>query len=446
MNYLPENRFFKALLIGSTVAVLICYAWLTAHLLEPGFAPPSTVVSDVFVRTTDSRLFLFEDQFRAFPLETSRMNAELSELEPLLNWLGALKRRVEIVIDEKSPDRLLITDTRIEIGRNVLLAQGQITKAILKSWILQTSSTDVTSSHLRTEVASDVLLAMLKGGFDLEVPGRLEPLAFDTTDKAWWTYADSYNGVCASAWKSLELLSLCENKVLKGDLSNVSTLSFRAFLGGRIWKSYRTTTLAERLPFVRRWVEALKKPRGLAKSSLKDGWLAVVQGELEVLLPASMDPLLKERQAWSSKIDAPLIVIDTDGRVSAPGTLKISTNELQFDHARLAVMTVCASPSLKDVLDLPVSVDRVVWRPDCKERKTDFVQVRPSAIRIALNRGFAKSSDKLDSFVRHYRERASNDMQNHVLGIATAKWDEQASAFQVHGALEAVEAFRLKTN
>ncbi len=446
MPTLPENRIFRLLLISSTIAVLLCYAWLTAHLLEPGFTVPGSIVSDAFVRTADSKLFLFEELFRSYPIEATRIDDELTELEPLINWLNPLKRTIELVVDEKVSDRILVTDTRIEIGRDILLSRGQLSKAVLKAWILQNASLEITSSHLRTEVASDVLLAMLKGDFELEVPGEQEALTFESNEKPWWTYADSYSGVCKSPWRSLELSALCENKSVKSDLVSVSALSFRAFLDARIWKSYMATSVTDRLPFVRRWAANLERARGLAKPTSKEGWLTVVQRELETMLPSSIDPLASERKAWLPKIEAPLIVIDGEGRVAAPGTLKISSTDLEFEHARMGVMTICEAPSLRDVLNLPVAVDRVVWRPECKERKTDFVQVRPSAIRIALDRGLAKGSDKLDAFVRQHRETAAAESEARMLGIATAKWDEQASAFQVHGALQAVESFRLKKN
>jgi hypothetical protein len=441
MLFLPENRILRWLVVTSTIAVVICYSWLAAHLLEPQFTTPA-YISDTYVRAVDSKISLFEDKFREYPQESARISSELGSLEPLLNWLGPLDRPVEILVDEKQPDQLLVTDSHIEIGHRVLLARGQLTKAMLKAWILQHASLAITSSHLRLEAASDVLMAMLSGGLSLEVPGFQEPITFDSTDRAWWTYADSYIGVCTSPWKSLELTSLCSIKSVKADAVNVSELSFRAFLGSRIWKSYQATPLRGRLAFARTWVNSLSLIREVKIPDLKSGWLSVVQGELDVLLPSKMDPLVSERAAWTALVDAPLIVIDGRGRVSAPGTLKIvSPVELPIARARMAVMTVCSAPSLRDVMALKVAVDRVVWRPDCAARKTDFVQVRPSAIRIALDRGLARPTDKLDKFVLSNRSASAN---SHWLGVADAKWDEGAHAYQVRGAIQAVEMFRLK--
>ncbi len=438
-----ENRFLNLLVKATTVVVVICYSWLAAHLLEPQLSLPTSIVSSSFLRTPDSRLHLFADQSRFFACEASLAERELAELEPLLNWLGPLRQPLEILIDEKEKSRLSITDSRIEMGSTVLFARGQLTKAILKSWILQNASVTITSSHLRTEIASDVLLGMLTGAFSLGVPGVALPLEFDAGEKPWWSYADSYRGVCASPWKSLELLPLCQNASVKTDAVVISNLSFRGFIGSRIWKSYQATPVADRLPFVRRWVLSLTKDRDVEVHAPNEGWLTTVQGELEMLLPIAMDPLAVERTRWLPKIEAPLIVIDSNGRVAAPGTLKLSSNELEIGRARMAVLTVCSSPSLNDVLNLKQDVERVVWRPQCADHKIDFVQVRPSAIRMALARGFAKASDKLDQFILKNRELSKTAVSSRMLGLADAKWDSSANAFRVRGPIQAVEAFRL---
>lgn len=448
MLSLPDNRILRSLVIVSTIAVVICYAWLSAHLMEPQFSTPA-YVKETFVRTSDSRLFLFDEKFREWPREAARMESELAALVPLMAWLGPLNQPLEILLDEKQGDRLLVTESRIEIGRTVLLARGQLTKAVLKSWILQHASIAIASSVLRLEVASDVLFAILNGEFSLEVPGHLASLAFDASDKAWWTFADSYRGVCASPWTSLELAPLCKIRNLQTGSVDVpvvvSELSFRGFLGARIWRSYQSTPLGHRLAFARRWVESLEAKRDVLVPSLKSGWLSIVQGQLETLLPASMDPLAFERSAWLAQVDAPLVVIGDDGDIAAPGTLKIASLELPIARARMAVMTVCDSPSLHDVMSLPLVVDRVVWKPDCARKKTDFVQVRPSAIRIALDRGLARASDKLDKFVLTHRDVSSTTSSSaaRLLGLADPKWNEQINAFQVHGAIQAVESFRL---
>lgn len=426
MLQLPGNRILRSLLIASTVAVILCYSWLAARLLEPGFTPPS-YISDVFVRAQDSRVYLFEERVGEFPRERVRLSEELDGLTAGLLWIGSFKHPLEILVDERDAEKLLVTDSRIEIGRAVVEARGQLAKSVLRAWILQNGSAAVIASHLRLEVASDVLLAMVRGSLSLQVPGVADVLEFDDGTRAWWTYADSYNGVCKSAWRSLDLMSLCR---LKGEAVSVSELSFRPFIGSRIWKSYQALPLSERLPFIRKWVDTLRLDRAADEPSLKDGWLAVVSGQLERLLPSYMDPLAGERASWKPQVDAPLIVIDGSGHVAAPGTLKVA--DLPIAHAHIAVMTAPIAPSLGDVLR--VDADRVVWKP---EGRTDFVEARPSALRLAISRQLASPTERLDSFI----ERSRNSQW---FGLTDAKWDAQASAYQVRGAIQAVDAFRLK--
>jgi hypothetical protein len=456
MFLMPENRILRTLLIGSTVAVVICYAWLTARLMEPQFSTPA-FVSDTFIRTPEARIFLFEEKFRELPREAAHLSSELGSLDPLLTWLGPLKQPIEILVDEKQADRLLVTDSRLEIGRDVLLAHGQLKKSVLKAWLLQHASIAVISSQLRLDVASDVLLAMLEGGLSLRAPelsadstaavNASEALKFDENDRDWFSYADTYSGVCKSEWRSLELAPLCS--LAKGDA--ISALSFRPFLGGRIWKSYQAISFRDRLAFIRRWVKALEKPRLLASpnpdvaslaslsANPKAGWPVVLSGELEVLLPSEMDPLARERADWPTAVKAPLIVIDRDGRLQAPGTLRVVTPELPIASASLAQITTCDAPSVGHVLSISVPAERVVWRPECAERKSDFIQVRPSAIRLAVARGLAANADRLDAFVLS----PNSSKASSLLGLTDAKWIDRLDAFQVRGAIQAVEMYRL---
>jgi len=64
--------------------------------------------------------------------------------------------------------------------------------------------------------------------------------------------------------------------------------------------------------------------------------------------------------------------------------------------------------------------------------------VRPSALKLALSRGLTKREMKLDDFVLKNSQAA-------WMGLADAKWDERLNAYQVRGAIQAVELFRLGT-
>lgn len=433
MLFKPASRIFRALLIVSTVAVVICYSWLAARLLEPRFSTPA-FVSESFVRMTDGHVFLFDEKARQFSREAERIESELTTLEPLLNWLGPLRQPIEILVDEKDQGRLLVTDTRVEIGGEVALAQGQITKAVLKSWLLQHASPTITASQLRVEVASDVLLAMLMGRLSLEVPGIEEPISFDENVKTWFSYADSYAGVCASPWRLLELAPLCKSPASQ----TISSLSFRPFLGSLIWKSYMSLPFGERLPFIHRWTASLAESRFVSVPSLKDGWRAVIEGELETILPSSLDPLAESRMSWPSVVEAPLIVIDQSGEVKAPGTLRFISPELPVARARMAMMTECTPPTIDELTTVRVPVERIVWKPECEARRSDFIQVRPSALKIALSRGLTTRDMKLDDFVL-------KNSQSAWMGLADAQWDERLNAYHVRGAIQAVELFRLGT-
>lgn len=261
----PTNRLLRFLVTASTVAVVVCYAWLASRLLEPQYSNPE-FISQTFVREADSRFFLFEEKSRDYLEEMERLGHELSSLATSFRAIGFPQKKIEILVDEKQSDRLAVSDSRVEIGRDILLARGQLQKAVLKAWLLQVASPAILSSHLRLEVASDVLLAMLAGDLRLEVPGRHVQLTFESELKPWFSYADSYEGHCTSSWRPLELNALCAKaqEPANAKTATISQLSFREFLGNQIWKSYRSRPFARRLDFMNAWIQELKSPKKVA--------------------------------------------------------------------------------------------------------------------------------------------------------------------------------------
>ncbi len=467
MMELPKNRILKGLVYATTVAVVLCYAWLTARLMEPSFKSPPSVAVSVFARTANAIEF-FEDIARDHVVETARLTDELEWAQSKFQLLGALRPPLRVVVNLDKTNRLIVTADRIEIGTAVLKAKGQLKKAIVKAWLLQRVSPDLSSSLLRLEVASDFLLAVLDGGLSLEAPGQTDVLDYTAEVSPWWSFADNYKGLCKSPWRSLEVSSLCETassfetKANEQPEMEISNLSFRPFLGQQLWLSYLKTPMREREHFVRAWLASISEADG---ESLDDGgtvsamtagvsevaietgshnWPRRLKEEMDQLLSADLDPRSEERSKWSTKLDAPLIVIDPKGRVTAPGTLKLATDEIKIRKAKLAFLTSCQAPTLETLTSLPVDAARVVWKPECDERKNDFIQVRPSSVALALKRGLAKPNDRLDAFV-HWALKSPKASESDLLGVKDATWDSSKKAFKVRGALEAVEEFRLSS-
>ena len=114
------------------------------------------------------------------------------------------------------------------------------------------------------------------------------------------------------------------------------------------------------------------------------------------------------------------------------------SQELTIHHARLAMMTSCAPPMIGEIVAIEIPVERVVWKPECEQRKSDFIQVRPSALKLALSRGLVSRTDRVDDLVL-------KNGQSPWLGLADAKWDYRLNAYHVRGAIQAVELYRLGT-
>ena len=131
---LPENRIFKGLVYFTTIAVVICYAWLAAHLMEPSFKTHDSVTSAVFFRSS-GKLGFFIDVARDQAALSERIMDETDSLVEKFQWLGHLKTPVRIIVDADHVDRLarLGAAPRIEIAR---LAGRQLGEVLVLLHIL----------------------------------------------------------------------------------------------------------------------------------------------------------------------------------------------------------------------------------------------------------------------------------------------------------------------
>ena len=498
MLALPKSRLLRTLLLWTTVSAALCYSWLGVRALEPTFQlPPALIHSAIWIdqhsvlTLEDARESHWREAAQALK-ETEFLELALSGVQgPEANSIG----RVDLVVRGDDRGRLLITDSRIEIGSDVLRASGQLSKAILSSFLLRHASPDIAGSHFRITVASDALLAMLSGGLGLHVPGEDQALEFPKL-KPWWSTASSYRDVCASPWRSLELRTLCQARSQVN--SGPTLLSMRPLVGRIIWDAFKSKPVGERLAFVKRWIAAL----GHAKAhESEDGFRETVLSEVETLLPTTefadvrvslersmivtrikkgtephADLIVRSLQLGQADRDSlkrlaernprRLILAIADHQVIVfPSAMMFSEREFSERgraevRAQQEVWQSCQAPTMGEVANSRpphAGSKRIVWVRDCSERQVGLaygslltsermhfakenpqlavVQLRPEAIQLAIRDGRAKNSDFVDQFLLRQTRRS----QDPWFGLADAKWDQDSMAFRVKGAIEAVE-------
>lgn len=488
---LPENRILRHSMLVATIALVWAYAWLGARILEPRFELPSEIVAAAaWVEGDDVRILseMRSSRWR----EIARIERETSIALDALRWVGGETlslEPVELVVRADDVERLVVTDSRIEIGSDVLLAKGQLTKAFLKAYLLQKGSIDLVSSHLRLDVVSDVLLAISTGGLGLEVPGRPVVLKYEAI-RPWWSYARTYRGVCESDWRSVELSPICRARDPKRSV--VSALSFRPLIGAVLVEAFQSQPVATRYEFARKWVRSLER---LVAAKSPSGTREKIASEIESLMPLveftevadSLRSSLAAAQILdSTPIEADLVIHaatigsreiesvanllksrprmvvfgrSSEGLVAFPGGVLLGKNDVTIGRVKHEVLRSCASPKLLEIADRDVPTKRLIWVKTCEPQPkaldyaplvsigvegfarsnagVTFIQLKPEGVAFALRSGRASPIEGAEALLK-----SESAKKGPWFGLASSAWIDSAHAFRVNGAIEAVEWHR----
>lgn len=503
MLVLPENNFYRALLFVATVILTITYAWLGARLMAPRSSFPTALVSSV--QWVSRGVSASPESSPTFDwLAYDRMRTEAKSLAPSVQMIGGLQKPVRLIINHDEPNTLRISDGSIEIGFELASAKGQISKAFLKTWLVQNADVSVSGSLLRMEVVTDALLAMMSGGLSLASPTQTDGSATLGRPSNWLAYAGSMEDVCASTWIIPELQSLCRSRSA-GAVSEMSPLAFRALLGDVIWSFYATIPPTKQLNVLQAWAAHLRR-RSQTDSSAKDffqlgslaEWRDRLRAEVDLLFPVELQSLSRERDALVERARlAPDQVPEVDflsvrnigstGRMSpivAPGrrgralefaavdqraseirrgslVLRPGVSSLGESRelaARTLVWESCASPSISDLTSMLIEARTALVIENCsgvpmdlsslKHGVSDFARANPDAVFIQLRMEgvrFALKKGIVETSSRAIdlaKALPARSSGKDPFGIEKAQWKGDLAAFKTLGAIEAVEWFR----
>lgn len=494
------DRWMMAMMI----AIVVAYAWMAAAILEPKLEVPNGVVSSiVWVEGTEFKDW--RDIRRTREFELTQIARELRKAEEDLVLLGKPAELPGLLIVVDEPRRYVISDTRIEISEAIALKRGQLRKAFIKSWLLQTqpkgSSAIATRSLTRLEVVSDVLTAMLSsdprlGAFNdkgfIELPSPV----------SWARYAGSLDALCGSDWTSLDLQGRC------GNSKRVHPLSFRPLLAGMIWKVFQEVPTFRRLELMRAWVAELnlEKPEGRGEEKALPRklpeWRAWLNSEFKEIFPVealalrmslsdeNQEALLKasravesmtltadsrrfnvdfvfksDRAVFDDKHDllkegvSYVVVNGASGARLFPGDIELDSDELRSISTPLLVWESCSGVSTGSLLNYSIVGERYLYVRSCKGEQRLKAWEQLARRGLAAFAGVRKEAD----FIQLHREnlllairqgvvsrrtsvpslmKASKERRSRLLGLNTSTWRRDIGAYRVLGAIEAVEWLR----
>lgn len=505
LNYTEteKSQVADSWLIAVLIALVIAYGWMASVALEPSLHLPNGAVS-YLGWIEDSVLKDWREIQRPRSLAFAQITHELRKIENEIVLLGGFNEAPSLLIVIDDPNRYVVSDTRIEISESIAMAEGQLRKAFIKSWLLQNQPKDAIAAEslLRLEVVSDVLAAMVSSEDRLGNTADVGFIEFPSP-KSWIQFAGSLDSLCGSAWTSLDLQGRC------GNSKAVHPLSFRPLLTGMIWSVYKEMPPLRRFVLLRAWVEELKRSRGdevqsEARPTELAGWRNWLVNEFRKTFPIELiaarsefserekeklkiaaahvenmadlteserievkfvfnsdQPVLKSANLPNGsfqKVPSYIVADKSNGARLFPGDVALEKSDLKFFSTPLLVWESCVEPRLGELLDNPIESKRFLIVRSCDESDrvgswaklarrglSGFAKARPTAQFIQLNRDHLELAirygvlSKNSTFSRMRKEvRASQ-----ILGLDKPTWRGDVGAFQVLGAIEAIEWYRM---
>ena len=497
MERILENNFYRLILLWVTIGAMMVYAYSGSRAITPQLSLPPSVSS---LKGTAGRKFIsFDDLVRADGLETLKALRAMRSFDSSIALVGGYKTPIEFVINRDDNNRYLVTESHIELGSRWLEQPGQVQKAMTKAWIFQLARTDITSSLLRSEVASDLLWSMLNGSFEVE------GLKFPEVGN-WMLFAQSFGAHCASPWISPELNGLCASRQAS-TADSIQAIGFRPLLDSMVWSVYSGLPMVKRIEFIKAWTSwivepppqpELEHPKTIAdwKNWLKSELASVMPNEIpgralqnsiqavETLAalddgakPLEIKYLFRNEQAafkdsellgdiisigneklWKTPILA--MAKTRDGYVTLPGRARLPDDVVSVTHFKEMVYEACQEPSLSDLMADKVITERVLYVRECVKPfaaqysplirlgvkgfaaanpKVPFALMQKPFMEIAVKRGWTGRNELLRDLINKSAELNSVSPN---MGISQAHWFPEVHAYKVVGAVEAVEWFR----
>jgi hypothetical protein len=498
VNRVLDNRFYNFLFLAITLFSTLAYVWMGSRMTAQRLTLPGSV--SILKVAEKNHEISFEVAMREHALFLTGILHELSTFHNSISLIGGLAHPVEVVVNFEEPDRYLVTETRVELGQKWLEQGGQLQKALTKSWVLQMARADVSGSLLRTEVASDLLWAMLSGNFDLE--------KLDLPQVShWMLFASSFATNCKSAWSSLELNALCNGQdVASSDA--IQSIGFRPLLDAMVWDVYNQLPMFKRIEFIRAWTAWVTKPPPqpeMPRPESVDEWRSWLRTEFANVMPPELDEIdpairtqvneslvtaglegprsldvqilfrsLGAEFADTEKLAAliasgnqqrmkhPVVALTqtSDGWFTLPGRARLPNAGTAFFNVKEVVWEACQAPGLKELISDNVHSEKLLFVQTCgkswqalyaplisggvpgfaaENPNLAFAMLQKPSVELAARQGMMPEQSLLKDLLE--KSDQLGRVSPHI-GLQEAHWRADVRAYQVLGAVEAVEWFR----
>lgn len=318
-----SSSLFDRALLGAAILTVLAYAWITARALETKFEAPSEVASEVkWIVGEKVQSWKDIQAFKRFSSE--QIQNSLNSFARVLPLIGDFDYPPQLIIDADHKSLYTVGEEKIVLAEEIAVSEGQLEKALIKTWLIQKGRGSFSSSLLRLEVVSDMLAAFLRDKPRFLVPNgdlvkisksdsapktssnhiavgyfgnkKTNAMAAANTavipeignDFSWLHFTKSYESNCQSVWRSLELQGHC------GESKKVSSLAYRPLLDAVIWRLYLAQSPFRRYGFLRDWIKLIEAKPEAHQFGANSKSNAKLNSNRSIDLPDS----ISEKQSW----------------------------------------------------------------------------------------------------------------------------------------------------
>lgn len=499
----------RKFLLFSTVCSLVLAMGLGSYLNRLPPALPESLISFATVINERGEVVLWQLGPGNVRFLQEQVQSEFIEVERFLRSIQAIRPapvRLRFQLNLREPLKYAVHRDRIELGRDLAAAKGQVRHALLKAWLMENADSRITLRTHRLDVIADVWAAIMSGSFALQVPGFNEHLRYDENMQTrFLEHAASLGHLCRSPWRSNALLSLCMAMFVTEERrdGNITPFAFRKLLGEQLWRAYASIGVFRRPEFLLSWIRSLtsrvqvdenEEVSGDPENASLRGWHIWAQREIDEILPTELCRVGNSSLAlegFSVDIAAEFAtraaaenftrtVLSPDGVIQLPaartavlsheesfillpGEVRLSGEDLTQIQSHSLIWDGCVAPSSSQLLAYPLRLERALIVQNCNGNG-DRARYR-SFVRDGNRRGvesFALDNPEL-RFVHVHLPSLQYAVAHglvspqspffsmlkehgmHIdrkLGLSHANWNPALKAFHVNGAVEAINWFR----
>lgn len=168
------------------------------------------------------------------------VSSKIQKLVSVLESIQKFKKKIHLIVRYDQPLTYQIQNSQLQIGSQLLKAEGHLERGIIKIWIRENLPRQQIEISLFEEVFSDLIYYAIEGDLSIEDP--LTGIQTRIGSVQWPQVLKSAEAYCDSSWKSSEHFKICgslNHPMAEASLKKMMTLSLRPLLSSSLIHSYK---------------------------------------------------------------------------------------------------------------------------------------------------------------------------------------------------------------